>query len=908
MINRGSEWRKWDLHVHTPFTKFSNNYVAEDGADIWNEFCNIIENSDVEAFGITDYFSVENYFIFIDKFRTQYPNSKKVFFLNIELRLEVSVNKKAEEVNIHIIFTCKPDKSKVESFLSKLQTNMTRNGAPLFCKDLTGKEYESAGVDYKKIKPILKEVFGNDECYLIFAAANNAGLRPDTSSPRKLNITDEIDKVCDGFFGGHQNINYFLDTNRYETDEKALSKPVISGCDAHSFGDLLDWLGKRIIGNENEIQRDITWIKAEPTFEGLKQIIYDPGTRVIIGEKTPVQPTNVIDSITFNIPQNAKITVDQNNRKAKEDIFCFANIQTTFYFSPFFNCFIGGRGSGKSTVLNFLGQYSTDSSSSRSFWEKIQPSFDTADTSIFSFSGIETFEFIGQSEVESFATNKEAFTNAIYERANIYASLEGAKIKLDLCLEKIKKFVPLLKTLNEIKEEQRNIKKDKKILENSVKITESKEYSDIIDKITKKSNQKQELERWKNRIDELRKSVANLQEQYFPTLEEESDEGETVAADEQNTEENIARLYQEAYGTAQSSIKSAEDALDEKKFTDLVKQEEELLNEIEGHEQELSQLLKNAGLSEENILQVKSSPQKLIKIENDLAKVKKRIDDTNKSLNKYDDIIKESLIAKKEYEEKIKDSIKPLVTTLETQAKENDKEDIKNIGLSYFFDDQQAWKDIAKEFYNYFSDQYNEVQRSDLLKGFIFDNKEIFESSQDNINKLLKNQNNTEYISFLKNVFSVDLNYKIFLVIRDTHLNDVSKYKRIQVLYDNRDIEHASFGQKCTAVIVILLLFGNYPLIIDEPEAHLDSSLIANYLVPLIKKNKNNRQIFFATHNANFVVNGDAEKIFILKNETGTTEFVETTIEDLNNRIELLKLEGGKEAFQKRGEKLSIKL
>ena len=53
---------------------------------------------------------------------------------------------------------------------------------------------------------------------------------------------------------------------------------------------------------------------------------------------------------------------------------------------------------------------------------------------------------------------------------------------------------------------------------------------------------------------------------------------------------------------------------------------------------------------------------------------------------------------------------------------------------------------------------------------------------------------------------------------------------------------------------------------------YLDSSLIANYLVPLIKSVKKNRQIIFATHNANFVVNGDSEKIFILKNDG--TEFI----------------------------------
>jgi len=56
-------------------------------------------------------------------------------------------------------------------------------------------------------------------------------------------------------------------------------------------------------------------------------------------------------------------------------------------------------------------------------------------------------------------------------------------------------------------------------------------------------------------------------------------------------------------------------------------------------------------------------------------------------------------------------------------------------------------------------------------------------------------------------------------------------------------------------------MLGNTPLVIDEPEAHLDSSLIAKDLVELVKNVKINRQLIFATHNANFVINGDAELI-----------------------------------------------
>ena len=575
--------------------------------------------------------------------------------------------------------------------------------------------------------------------------------------------------------------------------------------------------------------------------------------------------------------------------------------------SPFFNCFVGGRGSGKSTILNFLGQHSKDPSSSQSFWEKIQPSFDTTDSNIFSFEGVTLFEFIGQSEVESFATDKEAFTNAIYERANILSDgiLERDEEKLENLLKKIHSFQSFVEGVEELLVEKKLKEKEKTTLESAVKVTKSKEYSEIVDNITKKSNQKQKLEGWRTAIDELRSSIEELKEQHF-SINSEGDADEEVSV-ENGGEDNIAQKYQKAYEQAQTNIANATEILNPNKFEDLVKKENALAKEIEELEKKLSELLKKAGLSDENILQVKSGPQKIVKIDDELSKLNKKIEDKQKEISGYNEVLKEVEKVKKEYEEVIEKGIKPLADTLKEQADGNDQQDIKSIGLNYFFDEQEVWRQIASESYSYFSEQHKDGERPDLVKNYTVENKGIFAGDHKKIKEFLaKQEKRVGYIKFLKDVFEKKPNYQIFLTIRDKHLNDVARYKRIQVLYDGKDIERASFGQKCAAVMVVLLLFGNYPLIIDEPEAHLDSSLIANYLVPLIKHKKNNRQIIFATHNANFVVNGDAEKIFILKNETGTTEVIETTIENLENRDELLKLEGGRDAFRKRGEKLQI--
>lgn len=74
----GSEWRKWDLHVHIPGTKLNDNYDKKGGKPDWDRFAEIIKQSDVAVFGITDYFSVDQTLKFIKHFKSAYPNSEKL--------------------------------------------------------------------------------------------------------------------------------------------------------------------------------------------------------------------------------------------------------------------------------------------------------------------------------------------------------------------------------------------------------------------------------------------------------------------------------------------------------------------------------------------------------------------------------------------------------------------------------------------------------------------------------------------------------------------------------------------------------------------------------------------------------------------------------------------------------------
>lgn len=58
--NRGSEWRKWDLHIHSPFTWVNNNYPSNDKDLIVDKFINTVTDSGLDVIGLTNYFKFDN--------------------------------------------------------------------------------------------------------------------------------------------------------------------------------------------------------------------------------------------------------------------------------------------------------------------------------------------------------------------------------------------------------------------------------------------------------------------------------------------------------------------------------------------------------------------------------------------------------------------------------------------------------------------------------------------------------------------------------------------------------------------------------------------------------------------------------------------------------------------------------
>ena len=345
---RGSLWRRWDLHLHTPNTKLSDSFKS-DSDDIWDKYLDILEASPVQVFGITDYFSCENYFTLLEKYKVRYPEGSKVFFPNIEFRLTETVSRDNKNIHTHVIFDNdleKCSRNNIEGFLSRLDTHISgSSGAKLNCKDLRGEsQITSATVSIENIKVALHRQFGKDEPYLIVTAANNDGLKEvDTKSPRKTTMSDELDKSSHAFFGSARNVAWFLRTDRYENaDIPSSRKPVFSGSDAHSFDDL-----ERLSGDVTNFPA--CWVKAEPTFRGLFQTLFEPESRVFIGDKPEVLER--MASEATKIISHLKIShVDgylENNGVWFKDVEILLNPELT--------AIIGNKGSGKSAIADIIG-------------------------------------------------------------------------------------------------------------------------------------------------------------------------------------------------------------------------------------------------------------------------------------------------------------------------------------------------------------------------------------------------------------------------------------------------------------------------------------------------------------------------------------------------------------------------
>ncbi|PDW39689.1 ATPase [Helicobacter pylori] len=850
--NKGSSWHKWDLHAHTPYTHLNRAYQCPE-----EEFIQKLYDNEINCIGLTNYFKFnEKEFELKEKIEKR---GIKVFY-NLEVRLDYQ-NKENQCLDFHIIFSDEVSSDGIKKFLLNMKANVC--GIEKKLADLEKDDFDKAVVNFDQLLECLeKESLNLRDKYLLGFLSRGHGSSRSSSNYEKI-----VKKVHFLIHSSNKQENLKKDREYW----LKYNKPLIQSSDAHE---------------EKQIGKKYTWIKAEKTFEGLKQIVYEPETRVSIDKEKPQDPLYKIDCVGLCFDKEVK-----NTNEKGDTPFCYAGFNEILFFSPYFTCMIGGRGSGKSTLLQLIASAIKNKSFVKGLkhetiqkYIEIQPNIDIVDS----------VEYLAQNEVEEFATNVSKFTEAIFNRIDSKSSgkLKELEKQITKGIEKFDEQIACWQKKTKLEEQLKESEKIRKKYQSIVDAYTDKDYLDKKAKLQKKRkvliDLKQSKEGFWTFIKEL-KRVVNFESK-------------------ENMEEKNS--YDKVYNQLKQDICKKLEEIDADIKNGRFKSDEENIEKLESEHQtllqEIGEFLKEKGVSDESIGDIRNANYHLANIKMNINDLKHKIEEiANKIENfSYEDMDKNI----EEFKQQINEELGKINSVFEEISK-NHKE-VKPITIEYRLNEdifEGVFEDFDKLVDKGFNIQRHQSKIKEYLKEIELKNVTGMQHAEliKELDSLIDNKKAAFYET-MKDIFDREIHFQIYRLLILKHLRNVEKYKIFEVRYDKRALNETSFGQKCTAVLVVLLSLGNNPIIIDEPEAHLDSALIANYLVTLIKKQKQKRQIIFATHNANFVLNADAELIIQLKNENNKIIAQSFTVESDAYKEDLLKLEGGEKAFKDRERKYGI--
>jgi len=935
-FERGSEWRKWDLHVHLPGTKLNNGYGSiKQNSNVLNRFCTILHNSDVQAFGLTDYFSLDTFFLATKHYRSLFPQDDKLFIPNLELRLTTAVNRSGEVINIHLLFNPNLKQVKINNFMHALRTSETigPDSRSVSCDELdTPEQFKKATVDKKAIEAAIKDTFGpnalvpehRQQYLLVVVSAKGDGIRPGGAGiERKKLLTDEIDKFSDAVFANESSRDYFLDVTRLETDEKVKAKPVFDGSDAHNFDDLNKRLGKSI--NTGGDHRNVLWIKADLTYSGLLQTLVEPKDRVALQPNEPDEKHtyHIIDTITFpsnsNFPE--KIVLNKN-----------------------LNSIIGSRSSGKSALLAHIA-YAVDPDSTVATqlkvsnipdknqvgpaagytWDDVKN--DSCHVEWLSGSVGGRVIYIPQNGLYSLSEKPKEITSKI--RPVLFNKYPEVKAAYEYYETRNKQTENIIETSIKswfsnselIKQEENNLRNcgDSKAISEEIsglhnKISSIQSNGLSSDDLKKLQNILKEIADLKSTSEELDKNRKILTSVFLKDI---------------SNNQNVVQIQP---GTIAVHIEI------EPELTDLPV---DLVSKIT--DLQTSTAKKLASQIEQIINQYAS------KLEIDIQETKSQI----KSIQKTN-----SELINKDKENKEISCISEKITTLEKNIK--NIEDIKEKIKSYYNKNANSIKSLTRalvtrrELISSFENQFNSASRELEELTFTVETG-IDPSSIEQANREFNRRSNNDYIqhrgddidyikaqdepeAFLKSLFnnSLEVNKGYEKVNAAIDVFKLSDEIRFGAILDNDHIggfEKSSMTPGKQALFALTLILSDsdepWPLLIDQPEDDLDSRSIYNTIVPYLVKSKKKRQIIMVTHNANLVIGADSEEVIVANRHgedrknanhklfsylSGSLEYskpndvnCQTVLEKCGIREHACEiLDGGAEAFQKREEKYKL--
>lgn len=343
-MNRGSEWHRWEPHIHAPNTVLADQYPAGS----WSQYLDALEavSPALHAIGVTDYCVTQSY----ERVRAEKEKGRlkncELLFPNIELRLNTGTVK-GNFVNIHLLVS--PESSdhlaELNRFLSRLifqafddefactPTELMRLGRKAK-PSLTNDEAALAHgcTQFKVSRENLIRAYNGmpwAKENILIAVAGNADGTSGVREAADTTLRQEIEKAAHVIFAGsakqrdfwlgHGALNEDQLRDRYDG-----LKPCLWGCDAHELAR---------IGKPDEDR--FCWIKGAPTFDALRQACIDP-ERAFVGAEPP-SPALESQVISEVVVENASW------------------IRTpTIPLNPGLIAVIGPRGSGKTALVDII--------------------------------------------------------------------------------------------------------------------------------------------------------------------------------------------------------------------------------------------------------------------------------------------------------------------------------------------------------------------------------------------------------------------------------------------------------------------------------------------------------------------------------------------------------------------------
>lgn len=995
MKNRGSEWRKWDFHVHTKGTNKNDQFTSNSLDDFFYIFFKKAYENKTEAIGITDYFSVDRYkdaVKYVSEIDSKFSevaheklfNNDEITFIksiflfpNVELRM-LPTTDRGRLVNIHCLFNPDYIPHLENDFFGQIENQdgmkMNKYGLIEYGRSLDSslmdeeqlykKGIDNFVIDLKSLKDIISKNQGfKNNCILVVSNSNSDGA---SAMQKHYDLFENENGSLDGlrksiykishciFSTNEKDIKYFLGkrldgsenyTNEiYKTEvetvikERGSLKPCIIGCDAHT---------------ENTLFKRFTWIKSELTFEGLKQIIYEPEERVKIQVEMPESEkldNLMIDKVTFT---------SSENRFTPEPI----------YFNKNLNVIIGGKSSGKSILLYEIAKtlYSNisdeilkyndieDNSQEKDLYDLGFISKDKKD---------ESFDFC----VELFSKSKQSIKDRL-THSSILPSI---------------KYIPQNHLSNLVDKSRKNGATLKKLIRNLIlEAPEYKtKYDDFVAQVKKNDEQRnQDIDYYYSLKEELIKKNNEL-----------TTKGDTKALNEGIifNKEKIKNLNKDFTPDEQNQYRELTNKLSELKIKE--NQINSDYEKLDAFQTDLKRFLTE--FSNKKKIALDSLQTESLKNEySDKLRFVDEALDSIREIAKYfgknnNDFIEESTfsieITKIDAEkEQINILLKPYNDRLENQKQvaalqksisddeakianiEQFKKEIETHQQAIITQKEKIFTDFARNFKLYEKIIEDLKPRiSDIQSGT--DKIEILPSIKYNFPKFRRLSDNIfDGRGFNNSGFDYlyqypDRNPKSALVeieyckieealkelldkIENKHLlpkggnteKDAIKKVFTDFFFDHWDVKsqgddiHKMSTGKASFVLlklIIKLSKENGPILIDQPEDNLDNRSVSKELVDFLKEKKKERQIILVTHNPNIVVNADAENI-IVANQKGQNDIDSTSIYKFdyingalentfpkNSDTDLLKsmgirehiaeiVEGGKEAFKKREEK-----